>query len=186
MEEKDYTIIIYTEDVTGMLLRVSTVFTKRKLNIVSITASPSEVEGIHRYTIVFKAGQHLAEIVAKQLEKQIDVIKAIIYNDEDIVYQEIALYKVPTQALHESENIEKIVRDHHARILNFTADFVIIEKTGHHEDTQELYEELAPYGLMEFVRSGSVAISKPTAMLSTQLKELQKNFSHTKQSFTNN
>ena len=167
------TISIFTENIPGMLLRVTTIFTKRKQNIESITASESEIPGIHRYTIVIKASKELAKTIVSQLEKQVDVLKAFVHYDHEIVWQEIALYKVPTVEFVRHKEVETIIRQHNARILTIETDFVIIEKTGHSDETKQLYEILIPYGLLEFVRSGRVAISKPMKTLKQHINELQ-------------
>jgi acetolactate synthase I/III small subunit len=180
MEEKLYTISILTENFTGLLHRVTTVFTKRKLNIESIAASQSEVEGIHRYTISVKTTRKMAETVINHLEKQVDVLKAFVHEEEETVFQEIALYKIPTKELHLKNEVEQIIRDHNARILTFTPEFVVIEKTGHPQDTQELFGRLEPYGILEFVRSGRIAITKPMKTVKCHLKELSENYRYVK------
>jgi len=172
MTEK-FTLSIFTENAPGLLHRVTTVFTKRKLNIESLTVSESEIPGIHRYTIVILTTRVLAEMVVNQLEKQVEILKAFLHTDEEIVYQEIALYKVPSESLMKEKGVEQIVREHNARILTIEKEFVIIEKPGHKRDTQELYERLEPYGILEFVRSGRVAITKPMKKLSEYLKEME-------------
>ena len=175
MTEK-FTLSIFTENAPGLLHRVTTVFTKRKLNIESLTVSESEIPGIHRYTIVILTKRVLAEMVVNQLEKQVEILKAFLHTDEEIVYQEIALYKVPSESLMKEKGVEQIVREHNARILTIEKEFVIIEKTGHKEDTQELYDRLEPYGILEFVRSGRVAITKPMKTVTEYLKEMEKNY----------
>jgi acetolactate synthase-1/3 small subunit len=178
--ERVFTISIFTENVPGLLHRVTTIFTKRNLNIESITASESEIRGIHRYTVVLKTSHELAVKVVNQLEKQVEILKAFLHEEDEIIHQEIALYKVPTDALMKGKEVEKIVREHHARILTFEKDFIVIEKTGHSHETQELYDKLEPYGLMEFVRSGRVAITKPIKKLTEYLSELEKNYQFNK------
>ena len=168
-----YTISVFTENVPGLLLRVTTVFTKRKLNIESITASESEIKDVHRYTIVLRTTIEMARVVVSQLEKQVDVLKAFVHAEEEIVHQEIALYKVPMDTMLKQKEVEEIVRTHHARILTFEREFVVIELTGHKEETQELYERLEPFGILEFVRSGRVAITKPMKPLSEFLVDLE-------------
>ena len=170
------TLSIFTENAPGLLHRVTTVFTKRKLNIESITASESEIPGIHRYTIVVLTTRVIAKTVVSQLEKQVEILRAFMHTEDEIVYQEIALYKVPSESLMKDKGVENIVRDHHARILTIEKEFVIIEKTGHKEDTQELYDRLEPYGILEFVRSGRVAITKPMKTLTEYLKEMESNY----------
>ena len=111
------------------------------------------------------------EKVIGQLEKVIDVLKAFVHEDAQIVHQEIALYKIKTDALTNSD-VEKVIRQHHARILTVDSEFMVIEKTGHVEETQLLFENLQPFGVLEFVRSGRVAVTKPMKNLSTYLEEL--------------
>ncbi len=181
MDTQLYTISIFTENFIGLLQRVTSVFTKRKLNIESIAASESEVEGIYRYTISLKTTKEKAQHVVNQLEKQVDIFKAFMHEEDETVFQEIALYKLPMTNVSALDEIEGIIREYHARILSFTPDYVVIEKTGHPEDTTELFKRLEPIGLLEFVRSGRVAITKQMIDLSIHLKELEENFSHKKQ-----
>lgn len=173
MTKKQYTISVFTEDQVGLLNRVSIIFTRRHINIESISASESEVKGIHRYTIVITEDEDLVIKVVKQLDKQVDVARAFYHTNDEVVYQEIALYKVPTQVLAAGGQAEKIVRNHHARVLSVESEFTILEKTGHKEETQHLFDDLEPYGILEFVRSGRVAITKPMKELKEYLKELE-------------
>lgn len=168
-----FTISVFTEDQIGLLNRVSIIFTRRHINIESITASESEVKGIHRYTIVVIEPEELVIKVTKQLEKQLDIIGAFYHKDNEVVYQEIALYKIPTNVLALGGKAEEIVRNHNARILAVETEFTIVEKTGHKEETQVLFNELEPYGILEFVRSGRVAITKPMKQLKDYLQELE-------------
>lgn len=157
----EFTISVFSEHRSGLLLRITTMFTRRNLNIESLTVSDSEIEGTHRFTIVVQAAEELVRKLTLQLDKQVEVLKAIYHATDAIVYQEIALYKVPTAALAESQDVERLVREHQARILTVHPDFVVIEKTGHHAETQLLLEQLQPFNVLEFVRSGRVAITKP-------------------------
>ncbi len=171
--KKKFTISIFTDHKAGLLSRVTIVFTRRKINIFSITASESEVKGIHRYTILVEETEELVQKVVKQLEKQVDIYKAFYHSEEQVVYQEIALYKILTSSLVQGGSSEILIRKHNARILTVEPDFTIIEKTGHQEETQALFDELASYGtILEFVRSGRVAISKPMKELKDYLSEL--------------
>ena len=164
-----YTVSVFTENSIGMMNRVTIVFTRRHLNIDSITASESEVPGVFRYTIVLRTTRQQVDKVVGQLEKVIDVIKAFVHEENDIVHQEVALYKIRTETL---TNVEKVIREHHARVLTVDPQFMVIEKTGHVEETQLLFEKLRPYGVLEFARSGRVAVTKPMKELSTYLEEI--------------
>ncbi len=173
MKKERYTISVFTEDIVGMLNRVTIIFTRRKINIESIAASESEIQNIHRYTLVISEAEDMVKKVVLQLEKQVEVVKAVYHKDSEVVYQEIALYKVPTEVLLSGGEAEKIVRAHHARVLSVEPAFTVIEKTGHKDETQALFDELEPYGMLEFVRSGRVAITKPMKTLKSIVEELE-------------
>jgi acetolactate synthase-1/3 small subunit len=170
--EKLFTISIFTENQIGILNRITIIFTRRHLNISSITASESEVKDVYRYTIVLQTTHDQVRKVIAQIEKLVDVLKAFVHEDTDIVHQEIALYKIKTTALSNSE-VENVVRENHARILSVDPQFIVIEKTGHKAETQVLFEKLKPFGILEFARSGRVAVTKPMKELSAYLKELE-------------
>ncbi len=171
--EKEYTLTIYTENYTGLLNRITIIFTRRKLNILSIAASVSEVPEIYRYTVTVKTTADQVEKVMNQIEKTVGVIKAFANLPEDIVYQEIALYKVPTSIFANSDNVERMVRQHNARILNIEKDYIVIEKTGHQDETKALYNALEPFGILGFVRSGRVALMKDMREIHDYIKEIE-------------
>lgn len=174
-EEKQYTISIFTENHIGLLNRITIVLTRRKINIDSLTTSGSEMEGIYRFTIVIRTTSDNIRKIIKQFEKQIEVLKAFYYEDNEMIYQEIALYKMPTSVFAGSQTVEQIVRDNHARILTVEPDFIVIEKTGHEHETEALFQKLKPYGVLSFARSGRVAIAKPMKRLGAYMKELKEN-----------
>ena len=169
---KRYTISIFTENFIGLLNRVSIIFTRRHLNIESITASESEVKDVYRYTIVLTTTEEQVLKVVRQLEKIVDVLKAFYHTDEETIFQEIALYKIRTSSLSQS-NAEQLVRKHNARVLSLAEDFTVLEKTGYKEDTLAFLEDLASVGVLEFARSGRVAITKPMKELAAYLGELE-------------
>jgi len=173
MTTKEYTISVFTENKTGLLTRVVSVFTRRHINIESLTTSMSSMEGIHRFTIVVKVNEEQVRKLVAQLDKQVDVLKAFYYDSGEIVYQEVALYKVPTAVFANGGKIEKLIRSHNARILDIEQEFTVIEKTGHQEETEALLKELRKIGIYEFVRSGRVAIVKPMEQLNNYLKSLE-------------
>ncbi len=166
------TIAVFSENKAGLLHRVTTSFTRRKINIESLTVSESEIPGIHRYTIVVEITEDEAIKLVHALEKQIDIQKAFWYRNADIIHREIALYKVRAEAMQEGSPALEVVDRHHARILSVEAEFAVIQKTGRREATHQLFVELEPYGILEFVRSGRVAISRPMKELKDYLSEL--------------
>ncbi|MCB0581653.1 MAG: acetolactate synthase small subunit, partial [Phaeodactylibacter sp.] len=115
-EKKYYTIIVFTENQAGLLSRVVSVFSRRHINVESLTTSRSSMPGIHRFTIVAHVDEIMVKKLVAQLEKQVDVLKAFYYEPEEIVYQELALYKVPTHIFSNSTSVEKLIRSHNARV----------------------------------------------------------------------
>jgi acetolactate synthase I/III small subunit len=176
--EKQFTISILTEDKPGLLNTVTIVFTRRKLNIDMINVSASEVQGVSRYTLVLTTTRDQVEKVVKQIRKHVDVLGAFVYEEEDIHYQEIALYKVPTEIFVGSTEVEQIVRANNARILVIEKEYIVIEKTGHKHETSALFEKLKKYGVLEFVRSGRVSISKSKRKTEHYLEELERSTTH--------
>jgi len=172
--KKQYTISVFTEDKIGLLNRITIIFTRRKINVESLTVSESETKGIFRFTIVVEVEPKNIEKLRGQIEKQVEVLKAFYYQDHDIVYQEIGLYKISTSEFVNGDKVENIIRKNNARILRIEPDYTIVEKTGHEEETRALFEELEPHGILSFVRSGRVAIAKPMKRLHVYLKELGK------------
>ena len=160
MEIKEFTIIAFSENSIGLLNRLTIIFTRRHLNIESLTVSESAIQGIFKFTIVVNTTQSLIDKVVKQITKVVDVLKAFYHCQEEIIYQEIALYKVPTEAVTQSNEIELLVRKHNARILEITPDYTAIEKTGHKAETQKLFEDMKKFKVMQFTRSGRVAVTK--------------------------
>ena len=111
------------------------------------------------------------EKLARQVEKRIDVLKVFVFTSDEVVQQEIALYKVTR-----SRSVEQLVRRHNVRILEIDDDYIVVEKTGYKSETRELFELLQPYGVQQFVRSGTVAIVKSRReLLNEYLEELARN-----------
>ena len=157
-----YTVTFYSENQVGLLNQISIIFTRRQLNIESLSVSGSAIEGVHKFTITTYSDRETMEKLVKQIEKRIDVLRAFFYTDDEIIFQEVALYKVPTDKLLDDRSIEDLIRKHNARILEVNRTYTVIEKSGHPDETQSLFEELSRYDVMQFVRSGRGAITKST------------------------
>ena len=175
MEKKNYTVSIYTENNLGLLSRIATIFQKRHINIESITASPSEVNEVMRFTIIVNVTEDQIRKIIGQIEKQIEVIKAFYHTQEETIYQETALYKIKSEEFLGDLNVQEFIKATNARIVTVTPNFFVIEKTGKRHEVDHLYETLKPYGLMQFVRSGTIAVTKNEMRIS----EILENFNTT-------
>lgn len=170
--KQEYIISAFTENHIGMLNRITIVFTRRKVNIESLTVSESAIKGVSKFTIVVETTEEQVAKIVQQIEKQVEVLKAFYFTNDEMIYQEVALYKVSTEALTASNQIETLVRKHNARILEITQEYTVIEKTGHKDETQAFFDDLNEFKVMQFIRSGRIAITRsPIERLSEFLKE---------------
>ncbi len=165
--KQTFTISAFSENHIGLLNRITIIFTRRQVNIESLTVSGSALPGIHKFTIVVNDTPEKVEKVVRQIEKLVEVLKAFSHTEDEVIHQEIALYKVPTKALVEGDIIEQTIREHHARILEVRPEYTVIELTGHKEETQALFDVLNNYGLLQFTRSGRIAVTKSSKELFT-------------------
>ena len=171
--KQEFTITVYTENQVGLLNRIAIIFSRRKLNIDSFNTSPSEVDSIHRFNIVITETEDVIRKVARQLEKQVEVLKVYFNTNEDIIWQELALYKVPTDIIAEKVSVERLLRQYGARAVVIRSDYTVFETTGHREETDALVEVLQEYGLIEFVRSARIAIIKASDGFHTKINEFE-------------
>ena len=171
MNEKKYTytISIYTENNIGLLNRISAIFLKRHINIESLTTSQSEIANIFRFVVVVNIQENKIKRIIKQIEKQIEVIAAFFHTDQETIFLETALYKVKSKSLFDEKHIQKIIKESQANIVTVSPNYFVIEKTGWREETEKLYNSLEPYGLLQFVRSGRISVSKEAMNISNIL-----------------
>lgn len=171
--KQEYTITVYAENQVGLLVRIAIIFSRRKINIESINSSPSEIESISRFTLVIHETVDVVKKVARQIEKQVEVLKVYFNTNDEIVWQELAMYKVSTDEIAEKVQVERLLREYGARAVVIRRDYTVFETTGHREETDRLMAFLSPYGLIEFVRSARVAIIKASRGFHDKLKEFE-------------
>lgn len=170
--KNEFTISVFSENHIGILNQLTIILTRRQINIESITASESVVKGVHLITLVVKTTTELIQKVAKQMEKLVDVLKVFVHTSDQIIYQEIALYKVTTKGLMTGNVIDHIVRTYNARILEVSPEYIVLEKSGHKTEITGMLAQLEPYGVLQFARSGRVAVTKQVKELNAYLKEM--------------
>lgn len=170
---KTFTISIYSENNVGLLNRISAIFLKRHINIESLTTSQSEINDVFRFIIIVKLEEEGVKKLINQIEKQVDVIRAFYHTDEETIFQESALYKVKSSALFEERHIQNIIKESHANIVTVSPEYFVIEKTGFRNETDRLYLDLEPFGLLQFVRSGRISVTKSKMGISEILKKFK-------------
>ena len=175
--KKLYTVIIFSENIVGLLNQITIIFTRRQLNIETLSVSPSAIKGIHKFTITTFADEDMIDKVVKQIDKRVDILEGLsIIRMRSLVYQEIALYKLSTELFIKMGTVEGLIRKYNARILEMNETCVVLEKSGHYDETQALFNELSEtIGVLQFIRSGRVAITKSKVeRLSDMLADMER------------
>jgi acetolactate synthase-1/3 small subunit len=169
-----YTICIFTQNTIGLLNRITIIFTRRRLNIESLTVSETERKGVSRFTIVIKSeSREEVEKLVRQIRKIVEVMAVFGYLNDEIVYNEIALFKIATPLGAKSLDVETINKQYKAWVVYWGLDYVVIEKTGDEDNIVGFFEYLKQYEILEFVRSGRVAVGKTEKGLVEYLPEAE-------------
>ncbi len=171
MENQRFTISVYSENNVGLLNRISGIFLKRHINIESLNVSKSEIENVSKFTIVVYTTEDWVRKIVQQIEKQIDVIKAFYHTDDETIFQETALFKIKSGLLFDEPQIQNAVKESHAKIVTVNREFFVLAKTGRRYEIDDMHDRLEPFGIMQFVRSGRIAISKDAMPISELLEE---------------
>jgi acetolactate synthase-1/3 small subunit len=167
-----YTICVFTENSIGLLNKITIIFTRRRINIESLTVSETERKGISRFTIVIKHDKREeVEKLVRQIRKVVEVLAVFGYLNEDIVYNEIALFKISTPIEGKVIDVENINKVYKAWVVYWGLDYVVIEKTGTEREIFDFFRYIKPHGIIEFVRSGRVAVGKTPQGLIEYLPE---------------
>jgi acetolactate synthase-1/3 small subunit len=151
------TIAALVEDRPGVLTRVASLFRRRGYNIESLAVGSTDEVGVSRMTIVVEGTPLIGDQVAKQLDKLIDVITAEVLEDGESIGRELALIKVMTKPEQRREILD-IVQIFRASIVDLSAASAIIQITAANETIEALTDNLRPYGILELVRTGGIAL----------------------------
>jgi len=171
MKTEKYTISIYSENNLGLLNRIATIFLKRHINIESLTVSDSEIEQVVRFIIVVELTEERVKKIIGQIEKQVEVIKAYYHTNEECIFLQSALFKIKSNLLFEERQIQNIIKNSNAQIVTVSPEFFVIEKSGRREEIDALHAELSSYGIMQFVRSGRISVTKEEMKISDLLRK---------------
>lgn len=173
--KQEYTLTIYTENQVGLINKIAIMFSRRKISLESLNSSPSEIEKIYRFTIVVKETEAVVKNLVRQIEKIVDVFKCYCNTNDEIIWQQMALYKVPTSVIMKEVKVERLLRQHGAKAVVIREDYTVFEATGQDEEINNLLEELDQYGLIEFVKSSRIAIIKSSEGIHKKVLDMEKN-----------
>ncbi len=154
-----HTITALVQDKPGVLNRITSMFRRRGYNIASLAVGPSEIPSLSRMTFVVEGDARTIEQVSKNLNKLIDVIKVVDVSDDYSVRRELALIRVRSNVQYRSE-IMQIVDIFRAHIVDVAPETLIIEVIGDEEKVDALIELLNSFGVLEVMRTGTVAMSR--------------------------
>ena len=156
--EQEYIVIAFTENQIGVLNRITGLYLRRKINIESLKVSESSIKGISMFVISAFTTHEIIERLVKQLRNIIDVIQVEFYSNEELITQEIALYKISAEILRQSDTVDRIIRQWNARFIEINPAYVVVETR---EEIDRMRETLAEEKLLdEFTRSGSVVLHR--------------------------
>jgi acetolactate synthase-1/3 small subunit len=131
--------------------------------------SVSEIEAVSRFTILVNMTEVNVRKIIGQIEKQIEVIKAFYHTDEETIYLESCMFKIKSELLFEERQIQNIIKESDARIVTVNRDFFVLEKSGRRHEIEMLHRELSTFGIMQFVRSGRIAVTKDEMKITEML-----------------
>ena len=154
-----HTLVVLVEDKPGVLNRVASLFRRRAFNIESLTVGHTEADGVSRMTIVVDGDQVSVERLTAYLYKLVNVLQVDDITGKPMVCRDLAMIKISTNAKSRSE-IMQMVDVFRARVVDVTANSLIIEVTGDEQKVDGLVEVLKPLGIIEMVRTGAVAMSR--------------------------
>lgn len=175
MEKKWFTISVYSENNVGLLNRISGIFLKRHINIEGLNVSKSEIEHVSKFTIVVFTTEDWTRKIVAQIEKQIEVIKAFYHTDDEIIYQESALFKIASHLLFDERQIQNIIKESNSQIVTVSREFFVLAKSGRRHEIDDMHDLLEPFGILQFVRTGRIAVTKSAMHITALLNEYEKN-----------
>lgn len=169
-KNREYVISVFSENQAGVLNRITSVFLRRKINIESLKVSETSIKGISMFTIVASTSEEVIELVVHQIEKIVEVIRAEYHTADELITQEIALYKIDSAILRNG-GLENLINNYGARVVEANREYTVVEVTGFKRDTEALKDEIERMGLlMQYTRSGTIALYRDS--LEDTLKEL--------------
>ncbi|MCX2719704.1 acetolactate synthase small subunit [Lentiprolixibacter aurantiacus] len=172
MEKKWFTISVYSENNVGLLNRISGIFLKRHINIESLNVSKSEIKEVSKFTIVVFTTEDWTRKIVAQIEKQIEVIKAYYHTDEETIYQESALFKIESHLLFDEPQIQNIIAASKSKIVTVNRQFFVLAKTGRRHEIDDMHDKLEPFGILQFVRSGRITVTKAEMPITALLNKM--------------
>ena len=167
--EKQYVIGVLVSNISGVLSRVSGMFTRRGFNIDSLTVGETENAGVSRITVAFHGDDDIKERILTQLEKLHDVREVEVLDKHETVVRELLLLKVRNTA-ETRQDIMAAVEIFRSKIVDYSTTALVCELTGETSKIDAFIDLMKTYGIMEMCRTGIVAIERGENCLKTAVK----------------
>ena len=176
-----YTLIIHSENISGILNQIASVFTRLQVNIESLNVSASSMKNVHKFTVTCNTSSRNMDKILKQINKKLDVINASCYTDDETFQSEIAMFKISTDEFQNWDDTSRVLRGYNTHIVEITPEYLVVELAGSGDAINSLYQELDKiHCVRQFVRSGKVAVTAST------LEQVSDLLSKRKARYTNN
>ncbi|KOP39877.1 acetolactate synthase small subunit [Flavobacterium sp. WLB] len=156
--KQEYTLTAYTEDQMGLLNKITVILSRRKISLESLNISTCEIDKMYRCTLVINDTFEVVRNIALQIEKIIEVFKCYYSTNDEIVWKQIALFKIKTSSIM-NEEMNYLLRKYNTQFITIEKDFTVFEATGHENEIKNLALELKKFELIEFVKSGRIAVA---------------------------
>lgn len=155
--EQTITFLVWTENSPGVLLRLTTIFTRRKINVESLTVSATESAGVARFTIVVNIALALASTIGRQIERMIDTRRVLVYSDGDVLHREVALVRARISA----QRQHTLCAEHPTLVVLHRTehDNALFQLVGTESEINNLLAALGQEQITEVVRSGRIAVT---------------------------
>lgn len=159
-DKRKYTVSVFSDNTPGVLNRITIIFTRRKVNIESLTVSETEQKGISRFTIVVECTEHMKQKLVRAINRTIEVVEVFASENRELLFQEVAFYRVKATTSDDRLKVEELAEKHGARLIYAGENYVVIENAGSEDDIDTLYRLFKDFGIVEFIRSGRIAVRK--------------------------
>jgi acetolactate synthase I/III small subunit len=169
---KRYTLSVLSENTPGVLHRITSVFTRRSVNIESLTVSETEKAGISRFTVVFLAESSHVPRLLEPVRRMVEVVDAVAHEDGQLLFKEIAFLRAGFASQDELELLRRRAEDLEARCVLVNGRSVVFEKTGTEEEIDLFKRSFRTHRILAFIRSGRIAIERQAEdLLAEELKQ---------------
>lgn len=156
---KKHTISVLVENHFGVLARVSSMFSARGYNIDSLCVGETEDPAVSRMTVVVRGDDRVLHQIVRQLNKLVDIIEVIDLTREDFVQRELVMVKINAGSDQRTEVVE-IASIFRAKVVDVTPGAMTLEVTGRSDKVAAFIDMMRPFGIVELVRTGSIAIAR--------------------------